>query len=139
MHCSEYLLSQVLTTSWQSWWNSGRIPFPPNYSAVEGLLSRLVLADQIHYSTLDKEIGLWPTRTKKNTEEKAKYTKALFTPPHWNRQVENLNSKQNFHKSLELKPYQVKVEPSELLRLNASDIRIKIIQRILINQIHELE
>lgn len=39
-----------------------------------GLLSQLVLVDQTHYSTLDKEIGLWPIRTKENTEEKAKYT-----------------------------------------------------------------
>ena len=33
-------------------------------------LSRLVLVDQIHYSTLDKESGQWPIRTKENTEEK---------------------------------------------------------------------
>lgn len=36
-------------------------------------LSQLVLVDQIRYSTLDKESGQWPIRTKENTEEKAKY------------------------------------------------------------------
>ena len=36
-------------------------------------LSQLVLVDQIHYSTLDKERGPWPIRTKENTEEKTKY------------------------------------------------------------------
>lgn len=42
---------------------------------MEDLLLRLVLVDQIHYSTLDKEIGPWPTRTKENTDEKAEHTR----------------------------------------------------------------
>lgn len=47
---------------------------------MEGLLSRLVLVDRIHYSTLGKEIGLWLTRTKENTEGKARYTRYIIFP-----------------------------------------------------------
>lgn len=67
------LVNRVLTTSWQSWWNWGRTPFLRNYLVVEGLLLPLVLADQIHYSTLDKEIGLWPTRTKENKNKDTRH------------------------------------------------------------------
>lgn len=60
---------------------------------MEDLLSQLELVDQIHYSTLDKEIGLWPTHTEEKTEEKAKYI-GIITTLHWNSYVEKLNSKQ---------------------------------------------
>ena len=46
-------------------------------------LSRLALVDQIRYSTLDKEIGQWPIRTKEN-RGKSKIRWALFVTTHYN-------------------------------------------------------
>jgi hypothetical protein len=108
-------VNPVLTTSWQSWWNLGKIPFPQNYSAVEDLLSRLELVDQIHYSTLDKEIGQWPTRTKENKKEKANVVGIIYCSsqgwPWWQPKLQNLLKP-------ELITDQAEVESSESWRLH---------------------